>query len=157
MHVTRGHDGQHAMVLEQMVYTDGGQGCIIIFAQTASANLSLGWELMNTIMYQYSGGAGRTALLGYDYGDPTTRYLQSDGYYYIVPATWDKQGRSAPVAPGIYPCCAVHEAKILPAGWTPHQTQVKLAIFHCRIYSTPSTGMRAWRIVVWPSWLHVKY
>ena len=105
--VTRGHNGQHVMVLEQLVYMDGGQGYVNIFAQTVSADLSLGWELMNTTTYQYSGGAGRTALLGYDYGDPTIRYLQSDGYYYIVPATWDKQGRSAPVAPGIYPCCAV--------------------------------------------------
>ena len=39
----------------------------------------------------------------------------------------------------------------------PGQLTLWVAIFHCRIYSAPSAGIRAWRIVVWPSLLHVKY
>ena len=43
----------------------------------------------------------------YDYGDPTIRYLPSDGYFYIVPSTPLRAGRSAPIPPGPYPCCYV--------------------------------------------------
>ena len=79
--VTKGPDGKHVMVLEMMVYMDGGQGYRSLFAETG-ADLSQGWTLMDPATFFYSGGAFGHATLGtYDYGDPTIRYLPSDGYY----------------------------------------------------------------------------
>eukprot|EP01052_Picozoa_sp_SAG31_P024838 SAG31_NODE_2140_length_6350_cov_2.239962_1_plen_612_part_00 len=102
--VTKGPGGTHVMVLEQMVYMDGGQGYRNLFAQTGS-DLSLGWTLMDPSQFQYAGGGVRPQGGLPDYGDPTIRYLPSDGFYYIVPATSYFNWGHERVLPGIYPCC----------------------------------------------------
>ena len=92
------------MVLEQLVYMNGGQGYRNLFAQTGN-DLSLGWNLLDPSEFQYSGGGVRPQGGLYDYGDPTIRYLPSDGFYYIVPATTYNAWGHERVLPGIYPCC----------------------------------------------------
>jgi hypothetical protein len=93
------------MVLEMMVEINGGQGYTNIFARTG-ADPSTGWQLMDPSTFKYAGGTyGHTATGSYDYGDPTIRYLPSDGHYYIVPATPYQKWGHARVLPGIYPCC----------------------------------------------------
>ena len=78
--VTKGPGGTHVMVLEMMVEMNGGQGYTNIFAQTG-ADPSTGWTLMNPATFKYAGGTyGHAATGSYDYGDPTIRYLPSDGY-----------------------------------------------------------------------------
>ena len=73
------------MVLEMMVEMSGGQGYTNIFAETGS-DPSVGWKLMDPSRFKYSGGTYGRAVnpATQDFGDPTIRYLPSDGYYYIV-------------------------------------------------------------------------
>lgn len=103
--VTRGPSGQHVMTLEQIWEGRyGGQGYYNIFATTGS-DPSSGWHLLDTETYRYWGADHGHGHL-YDYGDPTIRYIPSDGYYYLVPATPMQDGRPV-VPPGPYPCCFV--------------------------------------------------
>ena len=62
--------------------------------------------LLNTTTHRYWGN-DHTLGHNYDYGDPTIRYLPSDGHFYIVPSTPLRDGRSAGVPPSPYPCCFV--------------------------------------------------
>ena len=100
--VTRGPNGTHVMVLEKITWQNGGQGYYNIFARTPAddgGDLSNNWVLMPPEKYFYWGG-DHTDGHAFDYGDPTIRYLQSDEFFYIVPATPLQKWGDAPVAPG---------------------------------------------------------
>ena len=106
--VTKGADGDHVMTFETNMWHADTQshGYYNLFAlcYKCGPNLSRGWTLLNTSTHKYWGN-DHTEGHGYDYGDPTIRYLESDGYFYLVPATPLRQGRSAPVRPSPFPCC----------------------------------------------------
>jgi hypothetical protein len=104
--VARGPGGTHVMVLERMAYMHGGQGYWNIFATVQGSDLSAGWALLDPASHYYW-GADHADGHSYDYGDSTIRYLPSDGYYYLVPATPVQKWGHAPVLPGPYPCCIV--------------------------------------------------
>eukprot|EP01048_Picozoa_sp_COSAG05_P015717 COSAG05_NODE_1929_length_3819_cov_16.551882_4_plen_496_part_00 len=105
--VTAGPSGA-VMATETAQITGGNRGYYNIFAvcYLCGGDLSQGWTLLDIQSHHYWGNDHQFGHL-YDYGDPTIRYLPSDGYFYIVPSTPLRAGRSAPIPPGPYPCCYV--------------------------------------------------
>ena len=90
-----------ALTLTDQIVTD-----LRVQIKVPAPIISRAGTLLNTTTHRYW---GNDHALGhnYDYGDPTLRYLPSDGYFYIVPSTPLRDGRTAGVPPSPYPCCFV--------------------------------------------------
>lgn len=106
--VTAGPSGAVMATETVRMTSGGGNGFYSIFAvcYLCGADLSHGWQLLDMTEHFYNGN-DHSKGHGFDFGDPTIRYLPSDQHFYIVPATPMRDGRAAPVPPGPYPCCFV--------------------------------------------------